>query len=621
MPEHPLPHQPPPRDPTPRWCLAVGTLGMAALLLGAVIAHQRAESAHAHPLPPPGHHHPTPTTTRPPICSPPNACYPPPTTTRRPPPTTTARPPTTTRPPICSPPNACYPPPTTTRRPPPTTTARPTISFPPCFPRCGQPPPTTTARPVATTTQPPPPTTTRRPPPTTTTRRPTPTTTARPTISFPPCFPRCGQPPPTTTQPPPPTTTTAPPRDDCGYSNSWACDDVTEGIENGYLPEDFDLDAHTTSVDLRQIVDSYGEHNPGFDTEAALDTLPDEGLADRGDMFIAIAIGIGLDVDPDDDPFEVADELADMGILQGHDGDNDGVTNPYSRPDADPDSTMTNAQLAAFLNRIEIPDDPGSGGPAINRPEPGRPGGGEPGPPDEGGTGPGDEMCTTGLRLSNRERTGLAAQLRWATLVGVKSEGEPGRPWPPHPDVPGGTTYLVVAGSPVWPVADPAGAWHVPRDDGCLWQVVSIQTRLTQLRPWRPSDRSTIENADEARPGSGFGVYLSRWDNLSAAQQAQAQQHHRNGDLSKSCGVAAAMVSDDSYDQCRWELPTPGVWSWQARACFEGVAEDTIFRQCAILARGVEWFLDVIDYTSGTTLHHHSGAAAHHGPRRPARTG
>ena len=42
--------QPPPREPTPRWCLAVSALGVAAVLLGAMITHQRAEAAHAHPL-------------------------------------------------------------------------------------------------------------------------------------------------------------------------------------------------------------------------------------------------------------------------------------------------------------------------------------------------------------------------------------------------------------------------------------------------------------------------------------------------------------------------------------------------------------------------------------------
>ena len=41
------------------------------------------------------------------------------------------------------------------------------------------------------------------------------------------------------------------------------------------------------------IIERYGEHNPDFDADAALETLPEEGHADRGDMFIAIAIGIG----------------------------------------------------------------------------------------------------------------------------------------------------------------------------------------------------------------------------------------------------------------------------------------------------------------------------------------
>ncbi|MYJ82048.1 MAG: hypothetical protein F4046_09575, partial [Acidimicrobiaceae bacterium] len=48
------PAQPPSREPAPRWCLAVSALGIAAVLLGAMIAQQRAEAARALPLPPPG---------------------------------------------------------------------------------------------------------------------------------------------------------------------------------------------------------------------------------------------------------------------------------------------------------------------------------------------------------------------------------------------------------------------------------------------------------------------------------------------------------------------------------------------------------------------------------------
>ena len=160
----------------------------------------------------------------------------------------------------------------------------------------------------------------------------------------------------------------------------------------------------------------------------------------------------------------------------------------------------------------------------------------------------------------------------------------------------------MVSQSPVWPVIDHGASWYVLSDDGCLWQAITVQTRLTQLLPWRTSDRSRIESAAAERPAAGFDTYLRRWDNLTAAQQAQAQQHHRDGDVSESCSIAAATVSADSYDRCRWQLPTPGVWSWQARACFEGVAEDTTFHQCAVLAGGVEWFLEIIDYTSGITL-------------------
>ncbi|MYJ41241.1 MAG: hypothetical protein F4076_02170 [Acidimicrobiaceae bacterium] len=526
------PAQPPSREPAPRWCLAVSALGIAAVLLGAMIAQQRAEAAHAHPLPPPGHSH-APTTSRPLICSPPNACYPPPTT-RRPVTTTTRRPVTTT-----------------TRRPATTTTRRPIIVFPRCFPNC-------------------------------------PTTTTRP---------------PTTTKPATTTTQASGSDPDC---RSWACREIDAGIDNGYLPDDYNPDEDTGAEDLLAIIERYGEHNPDFDAEAALETLPEEGSADRGDMFIAIAVGIGIDVDPEADPFEVADELADLGILKGHDRDGDGVVNPYSRPDADPDSTMTNAQLAAFLDRIEPDDDAGDRGP-----------GGSGGRPP-GGADDDEDPCTTGLGLTAGERSRFVSQLRWATLVDIESQGEPGRPWPPHPDVPGGAEYLVVSESPVWPVIDPDALWHVPSDDGCLWQAASVQTRLEQLLPWTARHRSMIENTRAARPGAGLGTYLSRWDNLSAAEQAQARQSHRSRDIRASCDVATAMVAADAYDQCRWQLPSSGVWSWQARACFEGVAGDAVSQECATLAGGVEWFLEMIDYTSGTTLQHNSGPGPPAEPRRGA---
>ena len=331
-------------------------------------------------------------------------------------------------------------------------------------------------------------------------------------------------------------------------------------------------------------------------------------------MFIVLAVGIGIDVDPEADPFEVADELADLKLLLGRDGDNDGEIDPYSRPDADPDGEMTNAQLAAFLDRISRkstenrqPDDNTGRPPERDREDkPTRPDVNRPTDPDDTPTDPDDEPepCTTGLRLTAGDRALFVAQLTWSTLVNIEQQGEPGRPWPPHPAVPGGTDYLVVAGSPVWPVADPAGVWYSVSDDTCVWELVSFQTRLTELLPWRSSHRSTIESADRARPAAGFATFLSRWDNLSASEQAQAQRNQPNRNIRTTCGIETAKVSVDSYDRCRWQLPAPGVWSWTARACFIGVSDETTFNECATLASGVEWFLGILDYTAGITLEH-----------------
>ena len=421
-----------------------------------------------------------------------------------------------------------------------------------------------------------------------------------------------------TTSTPPPTTTQA----TGGNPNcdSWACDEVNSGIDNGYLAENYNPDEETKTAELLEIIEAYGQHNDGFDTDAALQALqdanPDE-QADRGDMLLAIAAGLGIDIDPGADPFEVADELADLDILLGHDGDGDGEADPYTRPDADPDSTMTNAQLAAFLDRIPIANDPGGGGgggpggsPFVSRP-PGGGGGGGGGSPGGGGD-PDDETCTTGLALTSGERAAFAAQLRWETLVGIEAQSEPGVPWPPHPDMPGGAEFLLVSQSPVWPVVDPGAQWYAVADDGCLWVATGVQTRVSQLLPWRTDHRRVLEDAGT------FGVYLRRWDNLTSGQQAQAIQRHRNRDLDVRCPLETAMVSQDSYNRCRWELPVSGVWSWQARACFEADTGYTTYRDCGTLAQGIEWFLGIIDYTSGITLHHDPGGRAGAAPRHPA---
>ena len=446
------------------------------------------------------------------------------------------------------------------------------------------------------------------------------------------------------------TTTTAPPvgGGECDPTQTWACDEVNAGIGAGYLPDDFNPHDPTQTQDLLQIIEDFGAQHPSFDQDAALLALQDAGHeTDRGEMFNAIAAGLGIPYNPEDGG-DVADELGDLRIVWGHDGDP--TDNP--RGDADPDSTLSNAALAALLDRIEDYTGPGGGGPTVG----GTTGGSAPTPcaagahrhtpggychphPDPGCTASGtysaiagsghstvvtgvcapdqnDEECTTGVALTNNERAAFAAQLRWETLVGVEPQGEPGAPWPPHPDVPGGAEFLVVSQSPVWPVADPGARWEtVNHYDGCLWVATHVETHLSQMLPWHSGHRRVMESAGT------FGEYLRRWDNLTPAQQAQAIQHHRDRDLNVRCPLETAMVSEDSYDQCRWELPEPGGWSWQARACFEAGAGHAIYRDCETLAQGAEWFLGIIDYTSGITVLEDPGGTAGQGPRHPAPVG
>ena len=420
----------------------------------------------------------------------------------------------------------------------------------------------------------------------------------------------------------------------CEPGTSWACDQVNSGIEDGYLPEDFNPHQPANTDDLMKIIEDYSTHNPNFDGDAALATL--EGAQDetqRGDMFNAIAAGLGLPHNPED-PFEVADELADMDILYGHDMDGDGVVNPYDRPDADADSVMSNAQLAALLDRIQDlgdgPDETGNGpsGPTVQDPFNLGPGPINPGPVDSGpvdsgpgptgpgttGPGPTDpgpadlDVCVLGVAaaMTENQREAFASELWWETLVTIGPRGEPGDLWPPHPGVPGGASWLVVSQSPVWPVLEPAVAtspWEVvDQNDGCWWIATEVETRVEQLLPWRPSERRMVEDADAARPDAGLGAYLRRWDNLRPDQQAEVIASQPNHDFTTNCALATAAVSADSRQRCSWALAVPGVWSWQAWACFEADTGEAQYRDCATLASGVEWFLGLADYTQHITL-------------------
>ena len=226
------------------------------------------------------------------------------------------------------------------------------------------------------------------------------------------------------------------------------------------------------------------------------------------------------------------------------------------------------------------------------------------------------DICAAGVAaaMTGDQQQAWAGELWWETLVPVSEPGEPGEPWPPHPDVPGASSWLVVSGSPVWPVVDPGVAdmpWAATGEDGCGWLAVGVQARLQQLLPWKASDRQIIEAADRARPDAGLDVYLQRWDNLGADQKAEVIANQPDHDFtSPDCGLAVAAVSADSQARCRWELPEPGVWHWQALACFEADSGEDRARDCAPLAGGVAWFKPITAYTRGITLDVARGGAA-----------
>ena len=213
-----------------------------------------------------------------------------------------------------------------------------------------------------------------------------------------------------------------------------------------------------------------------------------------------------------------------------------------------------------------------------------------------------DSACSTGLSLTEQDRVAFLADLSWVTLVDINPQGPQGERWPPHPDVPGGSEYLVVADSPVWTVIDSAALWSVLSLDGCVWEATDVEVLATQLLPWRSGDRLDIENAAAARPDAGFDTYLQRWDRLSATQRSEAQQYHIGGGVSHVCGFADAKDPALAKSRCWWELPWAGVWNWSIGACFEGVGAERTYEECAVLDHGVEWFLNIVDYTRQITL-------------------
>lgn len=429
--------------------------------------------------------------------------------------------------------------------------------------------------------------------------------------------------PPTTTQPPPPVTTqpptttqphwndptnSPPPSNSPVCSGGAHCENIKDGIDQGWYPKDLDHGEPTEITDLREVLGDFGAQHPNFDTQAALDALDGEtGDADRFDMAKALANGLGISF-TDDDPSTPGDErmdavkkLADRGIVFGYDGDSSTV----SDQDFGGNNHMTNGQMASFLNRIKTPSgsNPGS---------PGSPAPGSPHVPPAAPVPP-NQVCTTGLPLTQGQRTAFAAQLKWKTNVGIESVSSPGAKWPPHPDVPGGHQFLVVSASPVWPVVDPGAQWvAVNQQDGCVWSATDVETRVSQMLPWRADHRAALEAA------GGFDLYLSRWDNRSDDEQALAARQHLDRDIDVQCALATAKVSADSYDQCRWELPDSDVWSWQAVACFEASSTVATFRECAPLAEGVEWFLTINDYTQLITMQSRSASRGGHTLTGPA---
>ena len=200
---------------------------------------------------------------------------------------------------------------------------------------------------------------------------------------------------------------------------------------------------------------------------------------------------------------------------------------------------------------------------------------------------------------TDAERAALAARVGWYSFLEALPQGPPGEPWPPHPEVPGGDRHIVVANSPVWPRIAAADALDVDDGRGCVWSARWLRATVTQMLPWVPAHRAAVE------AHGGFTQWLSRWDRLSAGQQAEAQTLHVDGDLtSVACPVTAAADGTRpagqnlSYRQCRWELARPGVWHWILDAGYtDGTRTVT-----ETLAEDITWFRSFDAYTQQRTF-------------------
>jgi len=384
------------------------------------------------------------------------------------------------------------------------------------------------------------------------------------------------------------------PPSNCTGAHADGCE---QGVEQGYIDPDDDLgEEFDTPEAIAEMGSVFADHpdnqDVDFDAVVFSNTMNNDAQRPprRGDVADALCVAISGCSASGDGAIQY---LLDNGISFGQ---TDDTVEGFNA-----NNPVTVGQMGSFLYRLTADDTTSSSGSSNNNSS--GSGSGSNGDDDSD-----EDMCQTGLDLSEDTAALFVSELEWRTLVGIEDQGEPGALWPPHPDVPGGSQYLVVSESPVWPVVDPAAQWHTHSSDGCLWEATTVTTYLSQLVPWIDDDRVLIEDAESARPEAAFDVYLSRWDNLSTGQQTEAQQLHHSRSRDESCPIQDAIVAQDSQQHCWWELPTPGVWSWEAGACFTAETDTDTFQDCPLLASGVEWFRPIADYTQQITVDVDDGA-------------
>ncbi|MDE0234783.1 MAG: hypothetical protein OXM62_07225 [bacterium] len=136
----------------------------------------------------------------------------------------------------------------------------------------------------------------------------------------------------------------------------------------------------------------------------------------------------------------------------------------------------------------------------------------------------------------------------------------------------------------VWPEF-PATAPTVTSSGGCTWTAVSVRSQWRELHMWSFADRLKIQNVVPS--------FITRWNNLTAAQQNELRDAHSHRVSSfPDCPLTTA----DPQADCSFYLAHPAVWEWALMVEFETSGGGTLETKWETVASGVSYIVRLIDY-------------------------